>query len=370
MIKSLHRWLGLSLGLLLVLAGLSGSLLVFQHEIDGALNPQLFRNRAACAAPLDVDGAVAALGRRWPQARVGFVTMPERDEASYALQFKAPGVDDNEAMIDACSGELLGSRDRDAIAIDRLHLMPLLQRWHLSLLQGKTGRAALGYLGLAWLVLLLAGLVQAWPARGSGARGWQRALRVRFDQNAYRSNYDLHRAAGLLAAVLMLATAFTGFYNGLPELARSLVAQVADVGAGHRRIALPALEQDEASISWNAARAAAAPQAGAGARLVALSRMPERGLFQARLRRADDWQRTGTLRLFIDIRNGAVVDVINPIAGKSGERFLAALFPLHSGQFGGSAGRWLVALSGLLPALFFITGLSTWLLRRKARASK
>jgi uncharacterized iron-regulated membrane protein len=367
MLKLLHRWTGLTLGLLLVLAGLSGGVLVFHHEIDAALNPQLFRNHASCAAPLDVDGAVGALRRQWPQAQVSFVTMPGQDGAGYGLRFKAPGAGVNEAMLDACSGELLGSRDRDAIAFDRLHLMPLLQRWHISLLQGKPGRAALGYLGLAFAALVLAGVTLAWPARRSGVAGWQRALKVRLDHNAYRSHYDLHRATGLLAAAVLLVIALTGFYNGLPELARGLVGQVAEVGAEHRNIAMPALGQDEAAISWNDARAVAARHTSDGAVLVALSRQPERGLFQARLRRADDWQRTGSLRLFIDIRNGALIETVNPLDGKTGERFLAALFPLHSGQFGGSAGRWLLALCGLLPALFFITGLSTWILRRKMK---
>jgi uncharacterized iron-regulated membrane protein len=43
------------------------------------------------------------------------------------------------------------------------------------------------------------------------------------------------------------------------------------------------------------------------------------------------------------------------------------LFPLHSGQLGGTAVKWLVALAGLLPALFFITGITTWLLRREKK---
>lgn len=370
MIKLLHRWLGLTLGLVLVLAGLSGSLLVFHYEIDGALNPQLFRNRAACAVPLDVDGAVAALRRTWPTAKVSFVTMPEHDGASYGLLFNAAGAGVNEAMLDSCSGALLGSRDRDAIAFDRPHLMPLLQRWHFTLLQGKAGRAALGYLGLAWAALVLAGLVLAWPSRRSGAAGWKRALSVRLDHNAYRGHHDLHRSAGLLAAVPLLIAALTGFYNGLPELTRGVVGQVAEVASEHRSIARPALGQGETAISWEQARAVAARHIGAGAQLVALSRLPERGLFQARLRRADDWQRTGTLRLFIDIRNGALVETVNPLSSNGGDRFLAALFPLHSGQFGGVPGRWLVALSGLLPALFFITGLSTWILRRKLKRGR
>ncbi len=137
----------------------------------------------------------------------------------------------------------------------------------------------------------------------------------------------------------------------------------------NRSIALPPLAKGEAGISWNDARAIAEQHLSDGAILLALNRLPDRGLYQVRLRRADDWQRTGTLRLLIDIRSGAVIETVNPLAGPAGDRFLAALFPLHSGQFGAAIGRVVMVAAGLLPALFFITGLSTWIMRRRRKSA-
>ncbi|MFS2008186.1 PepSY-associated TM helix domain-containing protein [Duganella sp. CT11-25] len=362
----LHRWLGLTLGLLIVLAGLSGSLLVYNHELDEALNPALFHNRVPCAAPLDIGGAVASLQTYWPKAKVSSVYLPSHAGAGYSLYFKAPGATASEAMLDSCSGALLGSRDREQFAFDAPHLMPTLQRWHANLLQGKPGRAALGWLALAWLAMLLAGLLLAWP---TPAQGWKRALRVRWNQNAYRSHFDLHRSAGLLAIMLMVVVAVTGFYNGLPELARAVVGQVAEVSVEHRSIARPALDKGEAGISWNDARSIAEQHLSDGAILLAMNRLPDRGIYQIRLRRADDWQRTGTLRLLIDMRSGDIIEIVNPLSGPRGDRFLAALYPLHSGQFGSVIGRWVMVTAGLLPALFFITGLSTWVIRRRRQSA-
>lgn len=359
----LHRWTGLTLGLLFVLIGLSGSLLVFQHEIDEGLNPTFFHSGSVCAAPVGVQSAVAALQARWPQSKISSLYLPQHDGAAYRMLFKAKGVADNEATVDACSGALLGSRDREAIAFDALHLMPLMQRWHLNLFQGKPGRAALGYVGLACALMLAVGLVLAWPRIGQ----WQRALKIRLGQNAYRSNYDLHRSLGLLASVVLLLMALTGFYNGLPDVARVVVGQFTAVSGEHRNIARPALGKGEAGLSWEQAHAIALTYERDGDELLALNRLPDRGVFQIRLRQAGDWQRTGSVRLFIDIRNGEVVDLIKPLAGTGGDRLLAAMYPLHSGQFGGFAGKWLVAFAGLLPALFFITGLATWILRRNKK---
>lgn len=358
----LHRWAGMTLGLLFVLMGLSGSLLVFEHELDEALNPQLFHG-AACAAPLDLDAVAAKVQAQWPHAKIGLIYLPRHEGGSYRATFKAPGMEAGEAMLDACSGALLGSRDRAVIGLGAQQLMPMLQTWHLNMFQGKQGRIAQGYIGAAIAVLLLAGFYLAWPKRGQ----WLRALRIRLDQNAYRSNYDLHRAIGLLALPPLLVLALTGFYNGLPELGRGVVAGVAEVGVERRNIAMPALEKHEAAIPWNAVQTVAAPYLRDGATLVGISRQPDKGIYIARLHRADDWQRTGTLRLYVDMRNAKVLHAIDPLSGKGGDRFIAALFPLHSGQLGGSLVKWLVALAGLLPALFFITGVTTWILRRKKK---
>ncbi|WP_228896273.1 PepSY-associated TM helix domain-containing protein [Pseudoduganella aquatica] len=357
----LHRWAGLTLGLLFVLMGLSGALLVFEHDIDAALNPHLFHSASACAAPLGVDAAAQAVQAQWTKAKVGGVFLPRHEGGSLRVTFKAPGMETGEAMLDACTGALLGSRDRSAIGLGAQYWMPMVQTWHLNMFQGKSGRLAQGYIGAAIALLLAVGLYLAWPLK----RQWRRALRIKLNQSAYRSHYDLHRSIGLLAALPLLLLALTGFYNGLPEVVGGMVARIADVGAERRSIARPALKKDESAISWGEAQAIAAPYLQGGATMAGISRQPDKGLYIARLVRADDWQRTGTLRIYIDMRSGKVLEAIDPLSGKAGDRFLAALFPLHSGQLGGTAVKWLLALAGLLPALFFITGITTWRLRRK-----
>ena len=42
----LHRWAGLTIALFLVVAGLTGSVLVFREELDAWANPDLFASPA------------------------------------------------------------------------------------------------------------------------------------------------------------------------------------------------------------------------------------------------------------------------------------------------------------------------------------
>lgn len=363
-LSTLHRWLGLILGVVLVLAGLTGSLLAFDHELDGWLNSAMLRNTTGdCAAPLPPSAAARAVQQAWPGATVNAITLPEAPADSYRVQFKQASTHDNEAGVDACSGQLLASRNRDAVSLDRAHIMPLLLRWHMTLLQGKTGREVLGWLAVAWIALLLAGVYLAWPRPGH----WRRSVSVTRGVGAFRTSYELHRAAGLLSAVFLLVVAGSGFFMGLPQLGRQLVASVATVPVDARAAALPPLAADEPELGWDGAAAKAREFAPPTATLVMLRRDAARGVYQARVRRADDWQPVGTLRLFINMRSGERLSVADPLSGTPGQRFLALMFPLHSGSLFGLPTRILTAVLGLLPLLFFVTGLVIWISRRRLK---
>ncbi|MBB1624720.1 PepSY domain-containing protein [Achromobacter sp. UMC71] len=363
-LSTLHRWVGFILGGVLVLAGLTGSLLAFDHELDSWLNSAMLRNSTGvCAAPLPPSAAAHAVRQAWPGASINAITLPEAPADSYRVQFKHAATADNEAGVDTCSGQLLASRDRDAVSLDRAHLMPLLLRWHMTLLQGKTGREVLGWLAVAWIVLLLAGVYLAWPRPGH----WRRSVSVTRGVGAFRTSYELHRAAGLISAVFLLVVAGSGFFMGLPQLGRQLVASVANVPADARAAALAPLAAGDPELGWDGAAAKARELAPADATLVMLRRDAARGVYQARVRRADDWQPVGTLRLFIDMRSGERVSAADPLSGTAGQRFLAVMFPLHSGSLFGLPTRILTAVLGLLPLLFFVTGLVIWISRRRLK---
>lgn len=89
--------------------------------------------------------------------------------------------------------------------------------------------------------------------------------------------------------------------------------------------------------------------------------------FEIRLRQlAELRQGPGATRISIDSGNASVLRVIDPQCFGGGDRFLNWLFPLHTGEAFGLAGRILASLFGFLPLAFFVTGLVIWLkLRRK-----
>ena len=70
----MHRYVGLALAIFLIMSGLTGSIIAFNHELDAWLNPSLFEraNDAPAMAPLDL---IAAIERQEPSVFVSFIAI-------------------------------------------------------------------------------------------------------------------------------------------------------------------------------------------------------------------------------------------------------------------------------------------------------
>ena len=73
----------------------------------------------------------------------------------------------------------------------------------------------------------------------------------------------------------------------------------------------------------------------------------------------------------VDLRTGEVTALRRPLVGTAGDRFMAWLYPLHTGGAFGWTGRLLIALSGVVMVVLNATGLYVWWVKwRMRRRSK
>lgn len=363
----LHRWVALLAGLLLALLGLTGSLMVWQAELDAALNPAWFAREAACDLPAQpVARVLALLGTQAPQARAAIVVAPSTPGAAYQVwERRDPSTSlRREHFIDPACGQYLGSRVRGAWRLDRAHAVPLLYELHSRLLAGETGHLVAGVGALVLLGLTLSGLWLAWP---KGRAGWRTALAIKTGASPARLWFDMHRALGLWLAPLAVLLCVTGAALVFGTQARWLVAGVlpterlARMPAPGPAGAAPQVPLDD--LVQQAQQAF--PQARwsrltlpAGSDAVAEVR-----LLQPQEPRID----TGNTR----VRLGAAGQVLaryDPLQAPAGSVVLDWVFPLHSGEALGLLARLLWSLFGLLPVLLLGTGAWLWWRRRAAAA--
>lgn len=360
----LHRWVALALGAWFALLGLTGGVLVWHAELDRALNPHWFEPSAcAHATATPVADALALYARMNKGSTATQVMVPAVSGAAYTV-WETPPADGlrRQHFIDPHCAAYLGKRAWGAAHIDRAHVVPALYELHRALLLREVGHSAVGLAGLALLFVVLSGLWTAWP-RHATREAWARVLTLKRGAGTHRRFYDLHRAAGAWLAAFLLLMSVTGAYLCFPKQARALVAALLPTSPAQLRTPRAI---DGAPLPPDALvrRAQALWPETVWSRL----QLPTggRGAWDVRLlQHAELRADTGDTRVRLD-DVGSVVDRRDPLRGPAGDRLIAWLFPLHSGEALGLAGRVAWSAFGLAPTLLFATGLWLWL-RRRAR---
>src|SRR4028119_612115 len=82
---TVHLWVGLTLGLLAAISGLSGSAMVFGPEIEARLHPHAWHaaSHAPDAQPVGMQAAADALRLAHPTSELQFIRTPSHADGVY-----------------------------------------------------------------------------------------------------------------------------------------------------------------------------------------------------------------------------------------------------------------------------------------------
>lgn len=361
MLLKCHRYLGLVLALFVITNGLTGSMLAFYGEIDDQLTADVVSVPANGPA-LPINQLTGIVQARDPTAKITGLFFGERSNQAYSYQVTPvdPTVSKREVWIDPYTGQIRGERLTGATRFDRHHLMPTLHRLHSTLLMGPTGEAILATVAASWFITLLIGLYLAWPRQGSL---WK-MVTVKHDGSRFRLWFDLHRTIGVVVLLVLISTTLCATYLNAPNVFRSTLGVVASTTAPVLST-LPQREIQPATITPEQAIVRVRREL-TGATVRGIYFHPEKTAYQLRVRLADDINtRNGTGRYFVDTRNGNVISGRSyQQGGTSGDRLLAWMYPLHSGQAFGWFGRIVICLTGLAAPLLAISGIYLYLRKR------
>jgi len=348
----LHLWLGLTLGVVGALIGLTGGVLVFGHEIDAWLNPQRYAVSGA-----EITLPYAEYVRRASQAvadraRPTNLRLPEGDGLPVVVfaRARAEGGGFYRVYLDPPTGRVL-----DASAGGGF--IAWAHSFHESLtLRDYNGRAIVGFVGCAMLISALSGIYLWWPPRGLG----RRAFRFR---PGLAPSRNLHYTFGFYGSLVLAMLSFTGIFLAFPEQGRAAVAAFGPIFPSPRAIQAP--ESPGAPISPDeAAGIARALYPEAKVTGLGLPAGP-RGVYRVNLRGPSDASARLGPAVFVDPRTSAVLVRADRATRTGGDAFLAWQRVLHEGETFGSVGRIVIGAAGLLPALLVITGSIMWLRQRR-----
>lgn len=395
----LHRWAGLFTALFLFVAGTTGAIISWDHELDAWLNPALFEARSGLPHGA-AEGASAGspmptaleLANRFeashPDVKVRY--LPLAAEPGHTLGMSVGGRIDaatgmptdpgyNQVTLDPVSGEAQGRREWGAISLSRENLLPFLYKLHYSLHIPDIGMARVGvwFFGAVAIVWLFDCFIALWISFPS-SKSWRKSFAFRWRQGGNKLNFDLHRSGGVWLWLLLLVLAVTSVSMNLSrEIVRPLVSVFSDltpsafdsrVPTGPNHPVEPVLNREQAVILAQAEALRRGWKLPAGGVFYAEQfGLYGVGFFEAGNDHGDGG--LGTPWLYFDGITGAPAGDKVPGAGSAGDIFLQAQFPLHSGRIVGLPGRILVSIMGAMVAMLSVTGLIIWVRKRRARAA-
>lgn len=345
LLKTIHLWIGLSLGVVLALVTLAGATLLWEDPIVEATHHELVDRPLPPPAQQAVAlGQLLAL----PQGQgLRGISLPSDDMPV----FEATARGGDKLYFDAGTGQYLETRHASS------DFMLLVMAWHTKLLSGEVGETILGIVAIAGLVMLISGTWLYWPGRRRVISHLKPHARPPILRWA-----SWHRMVGFSALPLLLVMIGTGTtmaYRG--AVRNGLAAAFHDAKPAKPPTVGTATSPIDWAAVFTAARAAAPEAEFSRVMLPNKQGMP----ITLRIRQPGEWHPVGRSSLWIDPVTAQVVASDDARNAGQGTRINNALYPIHTAAVGGMAWRIVATLTGLMPSFLLVTGFLFWRARRR-----
>ncbi|MCK9504221.1 MAG: PepSY domain-containing protein [Porticoccaceae bacterium] len=345
-----HRWCGLAVLLFLLVAAITGSLLVYKKALirllitpDAALPASLNSSDMAT----ELDRIVAIIGLE----NVGLIKVPNSQEPYWTV---IPPLAEKDVKTEKIPIRLLaiGTLEPYKNNLWLLDSLAFIRKLHTDLLVGEIGEALLLASTAGGLFLSITGVVIWWPTRKSFRWRW-----VLPRPMARQMLIHSHRHGGVVAAAVLIIVLVTGGIMLWQKLVRPILPPVA---------AQPLPQSfkggETLNPSWYLLTAAAAVPDGWPTYI----RLPGITNSEAniRFRLPGEWHANGRTAVNFDARQGTVTLTTRSDQVSPARNVLNQLYPLHSGYGMGVVYVALIFLSGVAMLWLGISGGLSYLARR------
>lgn len=350
-----HLYLGLSVGLIFALTGLTGSALVFYLEIDRMLNPALQVTPMASQRK-SYEDVLEALQKAFPERRGSWrLEVPRANDQAIIARYYKPkerahlGFAPLMVAVNPYTAEVINQRFWGDYAMTWIYDL------HYTLLMDQTGRVIMGVLGLFCLISIATGVYLWWPKHAK----FRAALSLRWRSGVLRKLYDIHTLTGMYTLALLLILILSGLLLEVPQWFTPAINNISPLAQKHvfesvNEDGFPAIAVDEA------VEIAQAQFPDAQLRWIETPQ-DDFGVFVIRFKQlAEVGNRFPKSYVWLDQYTGEVLAVQDALKSHAGDTFMDWQHPLHSGEAFGLFGRLLVFFSGFIPITLLITGYLRW----------
>lgn len=358
LIFQLHRWIGLAIGLLLVLVGITGSLLVFRKEWDDWLVRLQFGTVTLQTQPLPTEklvDAVKAAYISYQGAIPSYISIPPDASTPYTIGLQM-GEKSLDVFVNQFTAEVLGDRQWET------SLVGLLFDLHIRLFAGETGLIIVGIAAMLLVILSMTGLV-LWT-------GWKKLIvgfKIKFNAHPKRKNFDIHKVTGIVTVFFLILIAFTGFCWNFADKTEPVIYNLTFSPKPLETASHPITGKSPLPLNVLLQKVDVALP-GTNTVFIGLPSDPKDSFWSIQAFPKEPVDAERQTRIYLDQYSGKVLYIKNALQPSLGDRILNWFHPLHYGTFWGLPSRILYVLVGLAPLILLITGLNMYRYRKWGKA--
>ncbi|MBF2017859.1 MAG: PepSY domain-containing protein [Rivularia sp. T60_A2020_040] len=355
---TLHRLIGIVVAALMIIIGITGSILVFDKEVNSALHLQA--NKVTPGQEIiTLSQVTEIIQKQYPQDRIQRIMLPmdANDPYHLVIEEKLEKANKNDLYMNPYSGDILNIYVRDN------RFIKIVNKLHTKLLAGKLGSFIVGLSGVSLLILSITGtmLWNGWKKLAAG-------FKVRWSSKWRILNYDLHHVGGFISALLLIIIATTGaflaFDQPIPKLGYWLSKQEKQVKPiSVVQVTTQTLTPDD----FLAKAVAALPQ---GKPTIYEPAKDVESPIKVRFKLPHEITNKGKSMVFIDQYSGEVLQVENFFRNPWEKQFKDWTNILHTAKFGGLGIAGIYILIGIMSAGLAITGIVIWSGKKKKSKPK
>lgn len=363
---TIHRWIGLIVGILFCIVGLTGSFLVMQDSVVYGYTYSPIRVTPQ-STQVPVESILMAAQKTHSDFKIAYFTPPHKQNLPFEVSLTKQGKGDTEERITV----VINPYTAQVLEVEKEGegLIRWIYNLHDALGMGwEMGSPIVAIEGIFLSAIALSGLI-IYP-------NWKNlhyGLKIRWKTPWKFLSYDIHKAWGIITALFLIVIATTGigmifsepytsFINSITQSPKSLDDNPpkSTVLPGQERISADAILQR-------------ANEAMPGGRIafVVMPTKPDAAYNVSKI--ADhESNRWRSHAVYLDQYSGKILAIEDAYKLSLGSYISAGTLSLHAGTFGGGDGtlgggltRLLYFWIGIAPSVFFITGLGIWSNKRR-----
>jgi uncharacterized iron-regulated membrane protein len=213
-VLKIHLWLGLLSGLVILLLGITGCILAFQKEIEGAT--QTYRYVAAQPKDFLPPSRLKEIGAaQLPGKHLHAVLYEGREKAAQVIFYQfEPDSHYYVVYLNPYDGSVLKVKN-----MNRDFFRQVIMGHYYLWLPPHIGQPIVASATLIFVVMMLSGLVLWWPKNKSARK---QRFSIKWNARWRRVNYDLHNVLGFYMTWVAIILACTGLIWGFQWFAKSV----------------------------------------------------------------------------------------------------------------------------------------------------